>query len=184
MEHGSEFIVDIQALRARAREHLEEGARTESYGGSVEKAVEILNAALATELICVLRYKFHWATAQGIDSESIKAEFAEHARDELEHADMLAERIAQLGGRPDFDPEGLSSRAHTQYMEGADLLDMVREDLVAERIAIDSYRAMIRYFGEDDPTTRRMLETILAKEEEHANDMQDLLLGPEEPVRH
>jgi len=156
---------------------MDAGAVTSNYEGDVATTVKILNEALATELVCILRYKYHAITAVGIDSEAVKQEFAEHANDEAEHADMLAERINQLGGKPNMNPEGLTSRAATQYTEGDSLRSMIEENLVAERIAIETYREMIRFFANHDPTTRKMLETILAKEEEHANDMQDLLVA-------
>ena len=169
------FVIDVQALRKRAREHMTEGAVTQNYGGSTEQAVKVLNDALATEIVCWLRYTFHAITAQGLASESVKAEFAEHAAEELGHAQQLAERINQLNGKPNMNPDGLATRAHSQYVEGSSLVDMIRENLIAERIAVESYREMVRYFGEKDPVTRRMLEEILAKEEEHADDMNDLL---------
>jgi bacterioferritin len=169
------FVIDVQALRKRARESMDQGAVTSNYGGDVETTVKLLNDALATELVCWLRYTFHAITAQGLSSEAVKAEFAEHAREELEHAQQLAERINQLNGKPNMNPEGLATRSHSQYVEGTSLVDMIRENLIAERIAIESYREMVRYFGEKDPVTRRMLEEILAKEEEHADDMNDLL---------
>jgi bacterioferritin len=171
------FAMDLDAIRRRAREHMEAGPVTPNYQGDVAKAVEILNEALATEIVCVLRYKHHAVAAQGIHSDAVKEEFAEHARDEQEHADTIAERINQLGGNPNLDPQGLSTRSATQYVEGDNLTQMIQEDLVAERIAVETYRAMIRYFADRDPTTRQMLETILAKEEEHANDMHDLLVA-------
>ena len=177
MAASGSFALNIQELRRRAREHMEAGAVTSNYEGDVNTTVKILNEALATELVCVLRYKYHAIAAVGIDSESVKKEFAEHARDEEEHAEMIGERINQLGGKPNFNPESLTSRSATQYVEGNSLLNMIEENLVAERIAIESYREMVRYFANHDPTTRKMLETILAKEEEHANDMQDLLLA-------
>ncbi len=175
MAQPGSFVMDVQAIRRRAREHMEKGAVTSNYEGNVETAIKILNDALATEIVCVLRYKFHAVTAQGINSESVKQEFAEHAHDEQEHADWLGERINQLGGKPNYNPEGLQTRSATQYVEGESLLSMIKENLVAERIAIETYREMVRYFADRDPTTRKLLETILAKEEEHANDMQDLL---------
>jgi len=177
MAKSGPFVADVQALRKRAREHMDAGAVTSNYEGDVATTVKILNEALATELVCILRYKYHAITAVGIDSEAVKQEFAEHANDEAEHADMLAERINQLGGKPNMNPEGLTSRAATQYTEGDSLRSMIEENLVAERIAIETYREMIRFFANHDPTTRKMLETILAKEEEHANDMQDLLVA-------
>jgi bacterioferritin len=148
---------------------------TEGYGGNTQTAVKVLNAALATEIVCVLRYKRHYFMARGIHSAPVAAEFLEHANDEQEHADRIAERIVQLGGEPDFAPDGLSSRSHSEYVEGTTLVEMIKEDLVAERIAIDSYRDMIRYFGPFDSTTRKMLEEITATEEEHADDLADLL---------
>ncbi len=175
MTKTGSFVADVQALRKRAREHMDAGAVTSNYEGDVATTIKILNEALATEIVCVLRYKFHAVTAVGMDSEAVKQEFAEHARDEAEHADMISERINQLGGNPNLNPEGLASRATTQYVEGDTLRSMIQEDLVAERIAIETYREMIRHFANHDPTTRKMLKTILAKEEEHANDMQDLL---------
>ena len=175
------FVMDMQELRRRAREHMDAGPVTSNYEGDVATTIKLLNDALATEIVCVLRYKFHAITAQGIHSESVKAEFAAHARDEEAHADMIGERINQLGGKPDLDPAGLLTRSATQYVEGHDLRSMIEEDLVAERIAIETYRAMIRYFASHDPTTRQMLETILAKEEEHANDMHDLLVQHRRP---
>ena len=171
------FAMDVDAIRKRAREHMDAGPVTPNYQGDVARAVEILNEALATEIVCVLRYKHHAVAAQGIHSDAVKEEFAQHARDEQEHADMLAERINQLGGNPNLNPEGLATRAATQYVEGDTLTQMIEEDLVAERIAVETYRAMVRYFADRDPTTRQMLETILAKEEEHANDMHDLLVA-------
>ncbi len=175
MVEAQPFVEDMETLRRRAREHMDEGPVTGNYEGDVDTTVKILNEALATELVCVLRYKFHAVTARGIHSESVKREFETHAREEEEHADLISERINQLGGRPDFNPAGLLTRSATEYVEGEDLRRMIEEDLVAERIAVETYRAMIRHFANHDPTTRQMLETILAKEEEHANDMHDLL---------
>jgi bacterioferritin len=171
------FLTDIQEIRRRAREHIETGAVTQNYGGDVETSVRLLNDALATEIVCTLRYTFHYVTAEGINSEAVKAEFGQHARDEQQHALQIAERINQLGGKPDFNPEGLKTRSHAEYVEGQNLVDMIRENLVAERIAVETYREMVRYFGEKDPASRRMMEEILAKEEEHANDMHDLLVA-------
>ncbi|MCY0985954.1 ferritin-like domain-containing protein [Nannocystis sp. ILAH1] len=173
------FSTDIATIRKRAREHLEKGALTPNYGADVETAIRVLNEALATEIVCVLRYRFHAVTATGIASESVKAEFEEHAQEEEAHMLWIAERINQLGGKPNFNPDGLSSRSASQYVEGKNLVDMIKEDLVAERIAIETYREMIRYFAEHDPTTRMLLERILAQEEEHANDMHDLLVAHE-----
>lgn len=169
------LLSEIKALRDRARRHIEEGAVTEGYKGDRGAVVKALNAALATEIVCVLRYKRHHFMAKGIAAQSVAAEFAQHAAEELAHADLLAERIVQLGGAPDFSPAGLAERSHAEYKEGKDLAGMIEEDLVAERIAIDSYGELIRYIGNDDPTTRVMLEGILAKEEEHADDLSTLL---------
>ncbi|HKP94506.1 MAG TPA: ferritin-like domain-containing protein [Fibrobacteria bacterium] len=170
-------LTDISILRERARKHLTEGAVTEGYSADRETVLKLLNEALATEIVCNLRYRRHYFMASGVHSESVKAEFKEHAAQEGEHADMIAERIIQLGGEPDFNPDGITARSHAEYVEGGSLEDMIKENLVAERIAIDSYREMIRFFGEKDPTSRRLLETILAVEEEHAEDLSSLL-GP------
>jgi bacterioferritin len=169
------FLTDIKTLRARARKHIENGAVTEGYSADRDTVVKLLNEALATELVCVLRYKRHYFMANGIHADSVAAEFLEHANDEQGHADQIAARIVQLGGAPNFNPEGLLTRSHAEYVEGETLTDMIKEDLVAERIAIDSYREMVRYFGADDPTSRRMIEGILAVEEEHADDLVSLL---------
>jgi bacterioferritin len=169
------FLTDIKTLRERARKHIENGAVTEGYTADRETVVKLLNEALATEIVCVLRYKRHYFMASGIHAEGVAAEFLEHANDEQGHADRIAQRIVQLQGEPNFNPEGLLMRSHAEYVEGTSLTDMIQEDLVAERIAIDSYREMINYFGNDDPTSRRMLEEILAVEEEHADDLVSLL---------
>ena len=169
------FLTDIKTLRARARKHIEEGAVTAGYGGKTETAIKLLNEALATEIVCVLRYKRHYFMAQGIHSDPVAAEFLQHANEEQGHADQLAGRIVQLGGSPNFNPEGILSRSHSEYVEGQTLLDMIKEDLIAERIAIDSYTEMIRYIGDDDITTRRVLESILSVEEEHAEDLASFL---------
>lgn len=171
-------LSDVTQLRARAREHLEQGAVTSGYRADRGKVLQMLNEALATELVCVLRYKRHHFMAQGIFSEPASQEFAQHALQEQQHADRLASRIVQLGGEPDFCPDTLSARSHAQYVEGRTLTEMLRENLVAERIAIDSYREMILFIGDADSTTRRMLEDILAVEEEHAEDLLSLLEGP------
>jgi bacterioferritin len=171
------FLTDVKTLRERARQHIQQGAVTENYGADPKVVVEVLNAALATEIVCVLRYKNHYFMAQGIASESVKSEFAEHATEEQEHADRLAERIVQLGGEPDLDPDTLTKRSHSEYKTGQSLTDMLREDLVAERVAIESYREIIEWLHGKDPTTKRMLEDILANEEEHAEDLQSLLAG-------
>jgi len=169
------FLSDIETLRKRAREHIDQGAITPGYHADRDTVVKLLNEALATEIICVLRYKRHYFMAKGIHAESVAAEFQEHAADEQQHADQIAERITQLGGAPNLSPEGLATRSHAEYVEGDSLTDMIKEDLVAERIAIDSYREMVEYFGSKDVTTRRLMEEILAKEEEHADDLASLL---------
>ena len=173
------FLTDVQELRRRARKHIEEGAVTEGYRANRDTVIKLLNEALATEIVCVLRYKRHYFMAQGIHAEPIAAEFLQHANDEQGHADQIAGRIIQLGGAPNFSPEGLLSRSHSEYVEGHTLVDMIKEDLVAERVAIDSYTEMIRYIGEDDITTRRMLEQILSVEEEHADDLVSFLADME-----
>jgi bacterioferritin len=169
------FLTYIKTLRERARQHIENGAVTQGYTGDRETAVKILNEALATEIVCVLRYKRHYFMASGIHAEGVAAEFLEHANEEQGHADSIAQRIVQLKGEPNFNPEGLLMRSHAEYVEGNTLIEMIKEDLVAERIAIDSYREMITYFGNDDPTSRRLMEEILAVEEEHADDLVNLL---------
>jgi bacterioferritin len=171
----NEFLSDIATLRQRARQHIERGAVTEGYKTDIPTAVRILNEALATEIVCVLRYKRHYFMASGIHAQSVRQEFLEHANEEQAHADQIAERITQLRGEPNFSPEGLATRSHSEYQEGKSLTDMIKEDLVAERVAIESYSEMIKYFGDKDPTTRRMLEEILAKEEEHADDLVTLM---------
>lgn len=170
------FLSDVQTLRERARQNIEQGVASGSYGGDVARTIEILQAVLATELVCVLRYTQHAIVATGLASEGVKAEFAQHAKEEQEHMMAVAERISQLGGAPNFDPEGLASRSTSQYAAGSDLVAMIRENLIAERIAVDHYRELIRFFGDDDPTTRVMIEGILTVEEEHASDMLDLLI--------
>jgi bacterioferritin len=169
------FLTDVQELRRRARKHIEEGAVTEGYRGNRDTVINLLNEALATEIVCVLRYKRHYFMAQGIHADPIAQEFLTHANEEQGHADQIAGRIVQLGGSPNFSPDGLLSRSHSEYVEGQNLVDMIREDLVAERVAIDSYTEMIRYVGDNDITTRRMLEGILAVEEEHADDLSSFL---------
>ena len=170
-----DFLTDIKTLRERARQHIENGAVTEGYRGDRGTVIRLLNEALATELVCVLRYKLHYFLAQGIHSQAVAAEFLEHASEEQGHADQIASRIVQLGGKPNMNPEGLTTRSHSEYKEASSLVDMIKENLVAERIAIDSYMEMARYFGENDPTSRRMIESILAVEEEHADDLASLL---------
>ena len=171
----SAFVTDLETIRRRARQQIEEGAVTQGYDGDSQTVVKLLNDALATEIVCVLRYRRHYFMAQGMSSESVKMEFIQHANEEQGHADQLAERIVQLGGEPNLSPDGLLSRSHSEYIEGDTLGEMIKEDLIAERIAIDSYRDMIEYLKEFDPTTRRLLEEILAKEEEHAEDLVSLL---------
>jgi bacterioferritin len=173
------FVADMKEIRRRAREHLTEGAITQNYRGRVEESIAILNQAVATEIVCVLRYKFHAVAAAGLASEAVKEEFAQHANEEEQHLDLLTERINQLGGKPNLNPEGVASRAASEYVEGDNLVEMIEEDLVAERVAIETYRDMVRHFGDNDPTTRVILERILAQEEEHANDMHDLLVAHE-----
>ncbi|MFE9252986.1 bacterioferritin [Streptomyces sp. NPDC007088] len=171
----AEFLTDIQTIRERARQQIDKGPITEAYGADLSRVLQVLNEALATEIVCVLRYKRHYYTATGMNSEPVAAEFLEHAGEEQEHADKLAERIVQLGGEPDFNPDTLTGRAHAEYDESLDLVRMVEEDLVAERIAIDSYTEIIQWLGDKDPTTRRVFEDLLAQEEEHADDMRGLL---------
>jgi len=176
------FLTDIKELRRRARSHMEQGAVTEAYRADRDTVLRILNEALATEIVCVLRYKRHYYMASGIHAQAVAEEFLEHAGEEQGHADLIAERIIQLGGEPDLNPDGLLTRSHSEYVEGETLLEMIREDLIAERIAVESYSEIIRYLGDNDPTSRRMMEEILAKEEEHAEDMKTLLetIGKEE----
>jgi bacterioferritin len=170
-----DFLTDVETLRKRARENIEQGAVTESYGADRKRVIDVLNSVLATELVCVLRYKRHFFTAQGINAGSVAEEFKQHADEEQGHADKVAERIVQLGGDPDFSPQGLAMRSHSEYDDSSDLLAMVREDLVAERVAIESYQEIVRWIGNDDPTTRRVIEEILAVEEEHAEDLASIL---------
>ena len=169
------FLTDVKTLRKRARQHIERGAVTEGYTADRETVLKLLNEALATEIICVLRYRRHYFMSSGLEAQSVAAEFLQHATEEQGHADQIAARIVQLGGEPNFSPDGLSTRSHAEYVEGTDLIDMIKEDLVAERIAIDSYREMVAYCGTEDPTTRRLLEEILGVEEEHAEDLVSML---------
>ena len=171
------FLTDVQTLRKRARQHIDEGAVTAGYNADRDTVLKLLNDSLATEIVCVLRYRRHHFMAKGMQSKSIADEFLVHSNEEQGHADQIAERIVQLGGEPNFSPDGLVSRSHAEYVEGESLVDMITEDLVAERIAIDSYRDIIQYLSDRDPTTRRMMESILAVEEEHADDMAELLQG-------
>jgi bacterioferritin len=172
---AGEFLTDIETLRRRARESIEEGAITDAYTADRERVIEVLNTVLATELVCYLRYKRHYFMASGLNAIPIAQEFLQHANEEQQHADDVAMRITQLRGEPNFDPEGLSTRSHAEYVEGETLLEMVKEDLVAERIAIASYQEIVRWLGNDDPTTRGLIETILAVEEEHADDLLSML---------
>jgi bacterioferritin len=174
---SSARLTDKETIRQRARQNIESGAVTPSYNADREEVIRLLNEALATELVCYLRYKRHYFVADGIQAEPVAAEFLEHATQEQQHADQIAVRIVQLGGSPDFSPEGLAARSHAQYVEGGSLKDMVRENLIAERIAIESYREIAQYIGEKDPTTRRIMEEILATEEEHADDLVSLMRG-------
>ena len=173
------FLTDVITLREHARKHLETGNVTSTYRGDVTQAIAILQSVLATEIVCVLRYTMHAVSASGISSEGVRDEFAQHAKEEQEHMLAVAQRINQLGGKPDFNPDGLLTRSASQYAEGGNLVEMIRENLIAERIAIDHYRELIRYFSDDDPATRIMREGILVVEEEHANDMHDLLVARE-----
>ncbi|GAA2283328.1 ferritin-like domain-containing protein [Actinomadura sp. NPDC048955] len=171
----AEFLTDIKTLRERARQEIDKGPITEAYGADVERVIQVCNEALATEIVCVLRYKRHYYTATGIHAETVASEFLQHAAEEQQHADMLAERIVQLGGEPDFSPDTLTTRAHAEYNSSLDLVEMLKEDLVAERIAIASYTEIIQWLGDGDPTTKRVFEQILAQEEEHADDLRGFL---------
>src|SRR5512145_3019727 len=178
------FLTDIKTLRERARQHIEQGAVTPGYRADRATVIRLLNEALATEIVCVLRYRRHYFMASGINAQSVAQEFLQHANEEQGHADQVAQRIVQLGGEPDFSPEGLLTRSHSEYVEGDTLFDMIREDLVAERVAIESYRDMVNFLGTGDTTTRRLLESILAVEEEHAEDLLSLIeeLGLQAPA--
>jgi bacterioferritin len=177
--NAAPFLADVKTLRERARKNIEDGSVTPSYQGDPQQAIDILQSVLATELVCVLRYTMHAIAATGISSEGVKKEFAAHAKEEHEHVLQVAERINQLGGKPDFNPKGLESRSASEYGAAENLVEMIKENLIAERIAVDHYRELIRYFGDRDPGTRRMLESILVVEEEHANEMHDLLVAHE-----
>jgi len=170
-----EFLSDVKKIRERARHHMEQGAVTEGYQADRQKVIAVLNEVLATEIVCTLRYRRHYFMASGINSESVKSEFLQHATEEQQHADWVAERITQLGGEPNFNPDGPAKRSHAEYVEGTDLRSMIREDLVAERIAVESYSEIVRWLGDGDPTTRKLIEEILKTEEEHADDMKNLL---------
>lgn len=169
------FLRDIQEIRRRAREHILQGAVTPDYQGDLHLSVKLLNEALATEIVCVLRYKSHYYLADGIHASAVATEFAEHAAEEQAHAEQISERIKQLGGTPNWSPEGILARSHAEFRNGSSLMELIKEDLIAERIAIESYRDMVRFFGTNDPTSRRLMEEILAKEEEHADELSDLL---------
>ncbi|AEW97806.1 MULTISPECIES: ferritin-like domain-containing protein [Streptomycetaceae] len=171
----AEFLTDIETIRARARQEIDKGPVTDAYGADLGRVLQVLNEALATEIVCTLRYKRHYFTATGLFSEPVAAEFLEHAREEQEHADRFAGRIVQLGGEPDFDPDTLTGRAHAQYDASGDLVAMIKEDLIAERVAIAAYTEIAQWLGDKDPTTRRVFEDVLAQEEEHADDMRGLL---------
>jgi bacterioferritin len=178
-KNSQPFLTDVKTLRERARKNISTGGVTFTYEGDVKRTIDILQSVLATEIVCVLRYTMHAVAATGISSEGVKAEFAQHAKEEQDHMNQVAERINQLGGKPDFNPTGLATRAASEYGKAANLIEMIKENLIAERIAVDHYRELIRYFGNDDPGTRSMLEGILIVEEEHANDMHDLLVAHE-----
>ncbi|HEY2635484.1 MAG TPA: ferritin-like domain-containing protein [Steroidobacteraceae bacterium] len=178
-KNSQPFLTDVKTLRERARKNIETGGVTFTYQGDVNKTIDILQSVLATEIVCVLRYTMHAVAATGISSEGVKAEFAQHAKEETDHMNQVAERINQLGGKPDFNPAGLATRAASEYGRAENLIEMIKENLIAERIAVDHYRELVRYFGNDDPGTRAMMEGILTVEEEHANDMHDLLVAHE-----
>ncbi|MCA3186442.1 ferritin-like domain-containing protein [Cupriavidus sp.] len=175
MSNKQPFLTDIKTIRERARQHIDDGAVTAGYDAERDTVIKLLNEALATEIVCTLRYRRHYFMAKGPNSKSVADEFLAHSNEEQGHADQIAERIVQLGGEPDLSPDGLASRSHAEYVEGTSLADMIKENLVAERIAIDTYREIIQYIGEKDPTSRRLMESILAVEEEHADEMLDLL---------
>jgi bacterioferritin len=172
----SDFVSDVAAIRRRARQNIDKGPVTGGYRADLKRVIEVLNEALATEIVCVLRYKRHYFTADGLDAQPVAAEFLQHANEEQQHADWIAQRIVQLGGSPNLNPEGLTSRSHSEYDEKTSLVDMIREDLVAERIAVSTYSEIVRWLADEDPTTRRLMEEILAKEEEHADDLSKLLV--------
>ncbi len=179
MKAEKPFLTDVEELRTRARASIEKGAITPAYQADVKQTIDILQSVLATEIVCVLRYTMNAVAAAGISSDGVKKEFDQHAKEEQGHMRAVAERINQLGGTPNFDPEGLASRSASQYSQGGNLIEMIKENLIAERIACEHYRELIRYFGDKDPTTRVMMEGILTNEEEHANDMHDLLVAHE-----
>lgn len=178
------FVTDVKKIRERARTAMDQGAVTPGYKADRGQVIKVLNEVLATEIVCTLRYKRHYYMADGLNSESVKAEFLEHAKEEEQHTDWVAERITQLNGEPDFNPAGLAERAHADYAEGEDLTSMIEEDLVAERIAIQTYSEIIHWLGDDDPTTRRLIERILEKEEEHAEDLVTLISRIQSQAAH
>ncbi|GJG94745.1 bacterioferritin [Cupriavidus pauculus] len=185
MSSKQSFLTDVKTIRERARQHIDDGAVTAGYDAERDTVIKLLNEALATEIVCVLRYRRHYFMAKGPNSKSVADEFLAHSNEEQGHADQIAERIVQLGGEPNLSPEGLASRSHAEYIEGNSLADMIKENLVAERIAIDTYREIIQFIGEKDPTSRRLMESILAVEEEHADEMLDLLSShPEDKKKH
>jgi len=179
MKTTQPFLSDVKELRRQARQNIEKGAVTKAYQGDVKQTIEILQAVLATEIVCVLRYTMNAVVAAGLSSQSVKEEFDEHAKEEQDHMRRVAERINQLGGTPNFNPEGLASRSASEYTQGANLVEMIKENLIAERIACAHYEELIRFFADKDPSTRVMMESILVNEEEHANDMHDLLVAHE-----
>lgn len=184
MSNKQPFLTDIKTIRERARQHIDDGAVTAGYDAERDTVIKLLNEALATEIVCVLRYRRHYFMAKGPNSKSVADEFLAHSNEEQGHADQIAERIVQLGGEPDLSPDGLASRSHAEYVEGTSLTDMIKENLVAERIAIDTYREIVQYIGQKDPTSRRLMESILAVEEEHADEMLDLLSSHPEDARN
>ncbi|KAI3593508.1 DNA protection during starvation protein [Cupriavidus sp. U2] len=185
MSDKQPFLTDIKTIRERARQHIDDGAVTAGYDAERDTVIKLLNEALATEIVCTLRYRRHYFMAKGPNSKSVAEEFLAHSNEEQGHADQIAERIVQLGGEPDLSPDGLASRSHAEYVEGTSLTDMIKENLVAERIAIDTYREIVQYIGQKDPTSRRLMESILAVEEEHADEMLDLLSShPEDDSKH
>ncbi|PLP98277.1 ferritin-like domain-containing protein [Cupriavidus pauculus] len=185
MSNKQPFLTDIKTIRERARQHIDDGAVTAGYDAERDTVIKLLNEALATEIVCTLRYRRHYFMAKGPNSKSVAEEFLAHSNEEQGHADQIAERIVQLGGEPDLSPDGLASRSHAEYVEGTSLTDMIKENLVAERIAIDTYREIVQYIGPKDPTSRRLMESILAVEEEHADEMLDLLSShPEDEKKH
>ena len=177
VKNNQPFLTDVKQLRVQARQNIEKGALTPAYQGDVKQTIDILQTVLATEIVCTLRYTMNAVVATGLSSQSVKEEFDEHAKEEQGHMRLVAERINQLGGKPNFNPEGLASRSASEYTEGENLVEMIKENLIAERIACDHYQELIRFFADKDPATRIMMEGILVNEVEHANDMHDLLVA-------